>query len=121
MAQNEDINPRPFNPRPFCPIPRVIEPQQRIKQLREYLEDPAPKMQRHRTNIQGLIRMYETGELGPLVFPGQETIWICEGKIMDPPPRLDDLVHIIPHSAVWAEGFYQQLMQQTSPQITTLK
>lgn len=51
--------------------------------------------------------MYETKELGPLVFPGHETIWICEGKIMDPPPRLDDLVNILPHSAVWAEvGLY---------------
>lgn len=57
-------------------------------------------MQRHRTNIQGLIRMYENKELGPLVFPGQKTVWICEGKIMDPKPRLDVLVHIIPHSAV---------------------
>ena len=66
MAEQEDVNPRPFNPSPFCPIPLVIEPQQRIEQLRKYLEDPAPKMQRHRTNILGLIRMYETGEIGPL-------------------------------------------------------
>lgn len=48
MAQQEEVNPRPFNPRPFCPIPLVIEPQQRIEQLKEYLNDPAPSMQRQK-------------------------------------------------------------------------
>lgn len=116
MAQQEDASPRPFNPRPFCPNPLVIKPEQRIEQLKKFLEDPTPKIQRQRTNIEGLIRMYETGDLGPLVFPGQQTIWICKGQIMDPPPRLNDLPPIMVHSAVWAE-----LMQQSPPQVTTSK
>ncbi|KAF9252256.1 hypothetical protein DTO013E5_1311 [Penicillium roqueforti] len=109
MAQQEDASPRPFNPRPFCPNPLVIKPEQRIEQLKKFLEDPTPKIQRQRTNIEGLIRMT------------QQTIWICKGQIMDPPPRLNDLPPIMVHSAVWAEGIFHQLMQQSPPQVTTSK
>lgn len=56
--------------------------------------------------------MYKTEELEPLVS-GQETIWIGDGRIMDPPPHLDDIVKIIPHSAVWAERICHQIIQQS--------
>ena len=104
----QEASPRPgFNPRPLCPVPLVIQPEQRIEELKEFLQDPDPRMQRQRTNILGLIEMYETGKPGPLVLPGQERIWICEGKIMDPQPSLQDLPNIMLRSAVWSEvGLY---------------
>lgn len=56
MDQQENIS--------ACPIPLIIQPHERIEWLKERLEDP--KNERQRTNLLALIRMYETGELGPL-------------------------------------------------------
>lgn len=90
MAQREEFL-------PACPIPLVIQPHERIAVLKDFLNDP--KNERQKTNILGLIRMYETGELGPLQ-PGN-AIYICEGMIMDKPPSPENLP---PNgSAVWSE------------------
>lgn len=80
MAQQEEL----LSP---CPIPLGVQPHERIKWLKECLEDP--ENQRQRTNILALIRMYESGELGPLM-PGH-TIYVCDGKIMDKPFSSENL------------------------------
>lgn len=82
---------------PACPIPLVIQPHERVKWLKERLEEP--ENQRQRINILALIRMYESGELGPLT-PGH-TIYICDGKIMDKPLSSENLPPR--ESVVWAE------------------
>ncbi|KAJ5726204.1 uncharacterized protein N7483_007561 [Penicillium malachiteum] len=83
--------------RPACPIPLVIQPHGRIEWLKERLKEP--RNQRQTTNLLALIRMYETGELGPL-SPGP-IIFICEGKIVDSP--LGSGNHPSGESAIWAE------------------
>lgn len=72
MAQQEEFL-------PACPLPLVIQPHERIEKLKEHLKEP--KFERQRTNILALIRMYETGELGPLTTG--HTIYVCAGKIID--------------------------------------
>lgn len=80
-----------------CPIPWVIQLHERIEWLKECLEDP--KNERQKTNLLALIRMYETGELGPLTTG--YTIFICDGKIMDKPLSRENLPP--KGSVVWAE------------------
>lgn len=70
-----------------CPIPWIVQPHERIEWPEERLKEP--KNQRQRTNLLALIRMYKTGELGPLT-PGH-TIYICDGKILDEPLRSENL------------------------------
>lgn len=90
MAQQEEFL-------PACPIPWVIQPHERIEWLKEVLKDS--EQQRQRTNILALIRMYETGELGPLVLGTR--VWVCNGKIIDDPLASKDLRP--PESAIWLE------------------
>lgn len=82
---------------PACPIPLVIQPHERIEWLKERLNEP--KNQRQRTNLMTLIRMYETGELGPLT-PGH-TIYICDGKILNEPLSSENIPSGV--TAIWAE------------------
>lgn len=90
MAQQEDFL-------PACPIPLVVQPHERVKWLKEHLKEP--ENQRQRTNILALIRMYENGEIGPLM-PGH-TIYVCDGKILDKPLSSENLPPR--ESVVWAE------------------
>jgi hypothetical protein len=94
MAKEEDE----FGP--ACPIPLVIQPHERVEQLKEVLKDP--EQQRQRINIMALIRMYESGELEPLTTG--YTTWLCDGKIMDKTLSGGGRIPKIPQgSVVWAE------------------
>ncbi|KAJ5151998.1 hypothetical protein N7492_010293 [Penicillium capsulatum] len=48
---------------PVCPIPYVLQPAERVEQLRAFLKTEFGKAQR--VNMEALIRLYERGELGP--------------------------------------------------------
>ncbi|KAF7123014.1 hypothetical protein CNMCM5793_001190 [Aspergillus hiratsukae] len=90
MAQQEEFG-------PAIPIPLVIQPHERVEELKELLEQP--DQQRQKINILALIRMYESGELGPLTT--EHEIYICDGKIMEKPR---DGERLVPEgSVVWAE------------------
>jgi hypothetical protein len=94
MAQQEEFG-------PAIPIPLVIQPHERIEQLKEHLEQP--DQQRQRINILALIQMYETGELGPLTT--EHEIYLCDGKVMERPPPGERMVP--EGSVVWLEvGLY---------------
>ncbi|KAJ5722955.1 hypothetical protein N7488_000990 [Penicillium malachiteum] len=82
---------------PACPIPFVIQPADRIEWLKERLKEPD---KRQTTNLLALIKMYETGELGPL-SPGYR-IFICEGKIVDSPAK-GNFRFGNPPAAIWIE------------------
>ncbi|PLN83983.1 hypothetical protein BDW42DRAFT_191967 [Aspergillus taichungensis] len=93
---------------PACPKPMVIEPHERIEQLRGCLDDP--KYARQKTNILALIKMYETGQLGALTMG--YTVYICDGKVWEGklssenlPPR---------GSIVWAEPAASQMARSGS-------
>ncbi|GIK00140.1 hypothetical protein Aspvir_004160 [Aspergillus viridinutans] len=101
MAQEDEFG-------PACPIPQVYQPHERVEQLKELLNDP--EQQRQRINIMALIRMYESGELGPLTIG--PTIWLCDGKIMDKSLIKENGIPNIPKgSVVWLEGIGMQMMQ----------
>lgn len=90
MAQQEKVL-------PACPIPEVVQPHERIEWLGERLKEP--KNERQKTNHLALIRMYKTGELGPLT-PGH-TIYICNGEILDKLISSENLPPL--EFAIWAE------------------
>ncbi|RHZ68958.1 hypothetical protein CDV55_104354 [Aspergillus turcosus] len=98
MAQQEEFG-------PAIPIPLVIQPHERVEQLKQLLEQP--DQQRQKINILALIQMYESGELGPLTT--EQTIYICDGKVMEKPPSGQRLVP--PGSVVWLEEIGMQMMQ----------
>ena len=122
---------------PACPKPLLIQPHERIEQLRGCLDDP--KYARQKTNILALIKMYEIGQLGPLTTG--YTVYICDGKIWEGKLSSENLPP--PGSVVWAEvgshlsisvmlkttdnllpflqGLGMQMMQQGHPRATTSK
>lgn len=90
MAQQEEFG-------PAIPIPLVIQPHERVEELKELLKQP--DQQRQRINILALIQMYESGELGLLTT--EHEIYICDGKVMEKPPSGELLVP--KGSVVWLE------------------
>ncbi|KAJ5611467.1 hypothetical protein N7528_008572 [Penicillium herquei] len=105
----------PVRPEDFLstrPTPFVIQPAERIEWLKERLKDP--KNKRQTTNLLALIKMYETGGLGPLACG--DIIYVCEGKIVDSPATEGFRFGKSGKSAVWAEGFGSQMMQQSHHQ-----
>ncbi|KAJ5709836.1 hypothetical protein N7493_009428 [Penicillium malachiteum] len=101
---------RPEDISPACPIPYVVQPAERIEWLKERLKDP--KNERQTTNLLALIKMYETGELGPLSHG--HTIFVCEGKIVDSPTSENFRFGESGKSAVWAELAPSQLARSGS-------
>ncbi|GIJ85894.1 hypothetical protein Asppvi_004758 [Aspergillus pseudoviridinutans] len=101
MAQEDEFG-------PACPIPLVYQPHERVEQLKELLD--YPENQRQRINIMALIRMYESGELGPLTTGPR--MWLCDGKIMDKSLIKENGIPKIPKgSVVWAEGIEMQMKE----------
>ncbi|CAG8180461.1 unnamed protein product [Penicillium nalgiovense] len=74
---------------PVCPIPLVVQPAERIQQLKDYL--PTEFGQVQRVNVEALIRMYESGELGPRRH-GDPPVYLVEGKRVDKDPWQDESV-----------------------------
>ncbi|KAJ9269208.1 hypothetical protein DTO212C5_4703 [Paecilomyces variotii] len=95
---------------PACPIPLVIDPQTRIKELKDALTEDCWQYQK--ANILKLIELYESGELKPPSY--DTTIWLCDGKVLDKEPGLDDVPR---GSVLWAEGLGMQISQSHSPVI----
>lgn len=80
---------------PACPEPLVISPETRVAQLKPLLEDEYWKFQW--TNIRGLIRLYESGELGPL--PHDDRVYVRQGELMDHKPSYEEMAS----APVWLE------------------
>ncbi|KAJ5969530.1 hypothetical protein N7501_005778 [Penicillium viridicatum] len=74
---------------PVCPIPFVLQPAQRIQQLKNYLPTEIGQVQR--VNVEALIRMYESGELGPRQL-GDPPVYLVEGKRVEKNPWEDESV-----------------------------
>lgn len=84
---------------PACPIPPDLDAQTRVKQLKDALKEDCWQFQK--ANILKLIELYESGELKPPSF--RDTIWLCDGKVLDKEPGLGDT----PKNAIlWAEVSY---------------
>ncbi|KAJ5715926.1 uncharacterized protein N7483_013107 [Penicillium malachiteum] len=49
--------------RDASPIPYILQPEERIENLKDFLETDFGELQR--VNVEALIRLYESGELGP--------------------------------------------------------
>lgn len=83
---------------PVCPIPFVLQPAERIQQLKDYLPTEIGQVQR--VNVEALIRMYESGELGPRQL-GDPPVYLVEGKRVEKNPWEDESVPN--HSIKWCE------------------
>lgn len=86
------------------PRPTIIQPEERVKELRVALEMPFGPEQR--VNIEALIRMYENGELGPLQYT-DPPIYLVDGVRVEedyweraghPAIRWCEVCHLIPTS-----------------------
>ncbi|KAJ6132398.1 hypothetical protein N7471_007613 [Penicillium samsonianum] len=83
---------------PACPIPYVQQPTERIEQLKAFLKTDFGKAQQ--VNVYALIRLYETGELGPRKR-GDPPIYLVEGQRVENNPWEDASV---PDNAMrWCE------------------
>ncbi|KAL1856075.1 60S ribosomal protein L43 [Paecilomyces lecythidis] len=100
-------NPQPvFSP--ACPIPYVLQPAERIQQLKDYL--PTEFGQIQRVNVEALIKLYESGEIGPRQL-GDAPIYLVEGKRVDKNPWEDESAP--PNAMKWCEEIRQQMLQQS--------
>ncbi|KAJ6084636.1 hypothetical protein N7486_011436 [Penicillium sp. IBT 16267x] len=93
---------------PACPIPYIQQPAERVEQLKGCLHTEFGQAQR--VNIEALIRMYETGELGPRQV-GDPPVYLVEGQVVHTDPHQD---RSVPAGAMkWCETLdYHQMMQQ---------
>ncbi|KAJ5590858.1 hypothetical protein N7450_004830 [Penicillium hetheringtonii] len=83
---------------PSCPIPFILQPEVRIQQLKKALETEIGQIQR--VNIEALIRMYESGEIGPRQI-GDPPIYLAGGKRVDHDPWKDP--SLTPGPVKWRE------------------
>ena len=74
---------------PACPIPFILQPAERIQHLKDFLKTEIGQIQR--VNIEALIKLYESGELGPRQF-GDPPIYLVDGKRVDKDPWEDESV-----------------------------
>lgn len=91
-------NPFQFDPSQFSPavpLPLVLDPQDRINNLKELLTQDM--WQRQKANITKLIELYESSELKPLAI-GDE-IWLRDGEVIDYEPSIEE----ISKCAIWLE------------------
>ncbi|QKX62967.1 uncharacterized protein TRUGW13939_10135 [Talaromyces rugulosus] len=89
---------------PASQTPFVIQPQERIQQLKKYLEDPSCETQK--SNLLALIEMYGTKRLPPLASSAPK-FYVCEGKVMENPPSDENPPPA--GCAIWAEGISTQM------------
>lgn len=83
---------------PACPIPFILQPAERIQELKSCLQTEVGQLQR--VNIEALIKMYESGELGPRQR-GDPPVFLLNGKRIDKDPWANGL--ITPGSIGWRE------------------
>ena len=64
---------------PAIPLPAVFDVQERIQQLRGYLDPNNPQYEREQqhVNIKAVIKLYEDGKID-----GLQHVYIMEGKIV---------------------------------------
>lgn len=74
---------------PAIPIPFILQPEERIRQLKIFLTTEFGEAQR--VNVEALIKMYESGELGPRQL-GDPPVYLVEGKRVDKDPWEDESV-----------------------------
>ncbi|CAG7946961.1 unnamed protein product [Penicillium nalgiovense] len=79
---------------PACPIPYVIQPSERVEQLKTFLQTEFGKAQC--INVEDLIRLYENGDLKPRQ-PGETLVYLVDGRIVDKDPWEDPSV---PNNAI---------------------
>lgn len=83
---------------PACPIPYLFQPAERVEQLKAFVQTDFGKAQR--VNVEALIRMYESGELGPRQR-GDPLAYLVEGRRVEKNPWEDKSV---PSNAMrWCE------------------
>lgn len=80
------------------PNPFVCQPEERIRQLKEVLQTELGQLQK--ANIETLIKMYETGELGPLCLKNPP-VYLAGGKHIDHDPWKDP--SLTPGPVKWCE------------------
>jgi hypothetical protein len=83
---------------PASTTPFVIQPEERIRQLKKYLEDPTCETQK--SNLLALIEMYGMKKLPPLASSAPK-FYVCEGKVMENPPSHENPPPT--GCAIWAE------------------
>jgi len=95
---------------------RVLQPAERIQHLKEFLQTEIGQLQR--VNVEALINMYESGELGPRQL-GDPPVYLVNGKRVDKNPWKDESVP--PNTPKWCENMYNQMTQQSGPQANIVK
>lgn len=83
------------------PVLVIIQPKDRIRALEDIL--PTEIGELFRANIEAVIEMYKSGELGPLK-PGNPPVYLVDGKRVDKNPWEDD--QISPDATLWCEVFF---------------
>ncbi|KAJ9348269.1 hypothetical protein DTO280E4_9359 [Paecilomyces variotii] len=96
---------------PACPIPYILQPAERIQQLKDFLQTEFGQVQR--VNVEALIKLYESGELGPRKL-GDAPVYLVNGKRVEKNPWEDESV--APGEIKWCENMYHQFTQQCGPQ-----
>ncbi|KAJ9190875.1 hypothetical protein DTO166G4_8050 [Paecilomyces variotii] len=96
---------------PACPIPFILQPAERIQQLKYSLQTEWGQVQR--VNVEALIKLYESGELGPRQL-GDAPVYLVNGKRVEKNPWEDESV--APGEIKWCENMYHQFTQQRGPQ-----
>lgn len=80
---------------PAIPQPLVLDPQDRINNLKELLTQSV--WQRQKANITKLAELYESGELKP---PGiGDSIWLRDGEVINYEPSIEEMSRC----AIWLE------------------
>ena len=83
---------------PACPIPYILQPAERIQQLKNFLRTEFGQVQR--VNVEALINLYGSGELGPRQL-GDDPVYLVNGKRVDKNPWEDESVP--PNAVKWCE------------------
>ncbi|KAJ5631375.1 uncharacterized protein N7484_011475 [Penicillium longicatenatum] len=80
------------------PIPYIQQPAERVEQLKRFLQTEFG--QAERVNVEALIRMYETGELGPQQI-GDPPAYLVEGHRVHTDPHED--MSVLNNAMKWCE------------------
>lgn len=83
---------------PVCLNPFILQPEERIRQLKDFLRTDSGQAQR--VNVEALIKMYESGELAPRQL-GDHPVYLVDGKRVDKDPWKDESVP--PGTMKWCE------------------
>ncbi|KAI2751159.1 hypothetical protein DTO013F2_3939 [Penicillium roqueforti] len=100
-----------FSPACPCPIPYILQPEERVEQLKACLQTDFGEAQR--VNAEALIRLYESGELGPRQR-SDPPVYLIDGQRVDK----DSWEDAAKTGIRWCETLeYQQLSRPAIPNI----